>query len=314
MSKKFILIDGNSIGHAAQNGTTLTVGNVQVQAIYGFLRTMRKIAAIYPHYTPAVLWDGASWRRMIYADYKANREKADTKYERRLLAQKDAFKQQVPAIKKALTLLGIDQVQATNMEADDLAAIMTDLYVQQGHQVMLLTGDQDWIQLVGPKVTWFDPIHDRKVTEANFHEMTGVKDARAFVEKKALMGDTGDNIPGVGGIGEKGAKEFLEKFGSFTNFSNLALDPSFDISALPKKFRDLAQDEEKRLNFSNNLRLMDLRTSARPAPVNLRVVKGEPNAELFRQFCVKAMFKSIYQDFDDWISVFPAFHEKELAA
>lgn len=314
MSKKYVLIDGNSIGHAANSGTVLTVGTTQVQALYGFLRTIRRITAIYPHYTPVVLWDGASWRKMIYADYKANRDKADTIHEKRMQAAKDSFKQQVPAIKTATTMLGIDQVWAINMEADDLAAIMTDLYVKQGHQVMLLTGDQDWIQLVGPGVTWVDPIHDRKINHTNFVEMTGCRDAKAFVEKKALCGDTGDNVPGVGGVGEKGALQFLEQFGSFTEFSNLALDPAFDLKSLPKKYRDLALDEAKRINFAQNLRLMDLRTSARPAPVNLTVTRGAADQATFLKFCIKAMFKSIYEDFDNWISVFPAFHQQELAA
>jgi 5'-3' exonuclease len=264
--------------------------------------------ALYATHKPIVLWDGASWRTKMFAEYKLNREKADTIHEKRMLAAKDEFARQRDAIKKGYNLLGIDQVQAFNMEADDLAAIMTDLYVKRGDKVVLLTGDRDWIQLVQPGVIWVDPINDRKVTMSNFEEMTGVADPSQFVEAKCLMGDQGDNIPGVGKVGEKGAKEFLATFGSFANFSNMALDGSLDVKKLPKKYRDLAEDEGKRIIFSRNMALMDLRTKDRPAPINLRVTAGEPDADKFKVYCTTLLFKSIIND-PYWISVFPAFAE-----
>ena len=125
MPNRYLLIDGNSIGHAANNGTPLHVGTQQVQAIFGFVRSMRALMGVYGALTPLVLWDGASWRKMQFPDYKANRDKEATKsYEIKAQAAKESFKKQVPAIRKALTLLGIDQIMAANMEADDLAGIL----------------------------------------------------------------------------------------------------------------------------------------------------------------------------------------------
>lgn len=304
----YLLVDANSLGHFSQNGARLTFGDMPVQAIYNFLRNLRHAMALYSNHQPVILWDGASWRTMLAANYKANREKRDTKHEIKQQQIKDEYKRQVPLIKKALQLLGIPQVFSINMEADDLGAILADRYSATG-KVILYTGDKDWLQLVGPNVIWRDFINKRMVNVSNFEEMTGVKTPAQFVEVKALSGDTGDNVPGVGGIGEKGAIQFLNEFGSFNSFLNQVSLHKLDISKRPKKIRALVEDESKALTFDHNLKMMDLRTSARPAPINLRVDKGDPNQELFRVFCDRFLFNSITQNLDEWIRVFPAFRE-----
>jgi 5'-3' exonuclease len=226
---------------------------------------------------------------------------------------KDAYKVQVPYIKKALRFLGIPQVWALNMEADDLGAILTDRYTKTNSKIILVTGDKDWLQLVGPGVVWKDPINDRLITTKTFEEFTGVSTVRQFVEVKALAGDMGDNVAGVGGIGQKGAVDFIKEYGSFASFSNMAiLEKSIDLKKLPKKYRDLIENEDKAITFSRNIDLMDLRTTVRPAPVNLQVDKGAPDKEKLRQFCELLLFKSILKDFDEWCSVFPAFREQQL--
>jgi 5'-3' exonuclease len=285
-----------------------------VQAIYNFLRNLRSAMGLYQMYQPVVLWDGASWRKTMFTEYKANRDKVETIHERRAAAAKDDYKRQMPLIKKGLQLLGVPQVFAINMEADDLGAILADRYSAQG-RVVLWTGDKDWIQLVGPNVVWRDFANKRTITEKNFEEMTGVKTPRQFVEVKGLSGDSGDNIPGVGGIGEKGAKDFLNKYGSFNDFLNMVcIEKSVDYAKLPKKLKALVDDEQKAIDFDRNLKLMDLRTPERPAPINLSVDKGTPNQELFRVFCDRLLFSSITKDLDEWIRVFPQFQQMEVAA
>ena len=305
----YLIIDGNSISHAANNGTPLSVGSTPTQAVYGVLRTMRRLMAIYSAYKPVVLWDGISWRKRIFTEYKANRDAMNTIWDKRAQASKDTLNKQKPIIRKTLSLLGIPQITATNMEADDLAAILVDKYRKGSEKpaIVLVTGDKDWLQLVEPGVVWLDPIHDRKVTHKNFEEFTGVKTSRQFVEVKAICGDKGDNIAGVGGIGQKGAVEFINTYESFTNFSNRALDKAFDVSKLPKKLRDLAEDEAKRITFIQNMNLVDLRTTVRPKPEGLNVEKGDPSACRFVKLCHMLMFKSIIDQIDDWLCVFPAF-------
>ena len=311
MAQNYLLIDGNSLGNAANNTKPLSLGSQQTQAIVGFLKMLRKQVSLYPNYTPIVLWDGASWRYQMFPEYKADREKNDTKHEKALIEAKAHYKTQVPYIKKALRLLGVAQISAMNMEADDLAAMLSRLYTSKGGRVILVTGDQDWIQLVGPGVIWKTPIGEsnRTVTAMNFKEETGVATPQQFVELKALTGDKGDSIPGVGGIGEKGAIEFLQTYGSFANFMNAVTFEKLDLSKLPKKFRDLGESEDKMLTFDRNLRLMDLHHPARPKPFNMLVDRGEPDLTKFTRFCEILLFKSILDTMSTWVSAFPAFRE-----
>lgn len=318
--KGYLIVDGNSLGHFHNNTKPLTIGSLQVQAIYGFLRGLRSIVATYPQLQPVVLWDGASWRKVLFPEYKAIRDKADTENERKQLALKEVYKTQAPYIQKALRFLGVPQVKAFNYEADDLGAVLVDRYTAQGMSCVMLTGDKDWIQLVGPKSTWRD-VRDngkRRITPSNFKEETGCETVEQFVQMKALTGDAGDSVPGVGGIGDKGALEFLATYGSFANFMNMwTFEKSVadkEFKKLPKKFRDLIENEAKAMAFARNMDLVDLRTAARPAPINLRVDKGEPDVAKFQHFCDLLLFKSITQELDDWLRVFPSFKESVAEA
>lgn len=316
---RYLLIDGMNIAHAANNSKVLKVGETQVQAIFHFVKIVRKLIAAYPTAKPAVLWDGASWRYMAFPDYKSNRKKEDTPTAIKQAEMKKVAESQIPAIKKAMQLLGVPQVRASNMEADDLAAIMGDRYVGKGGRVVLVSGDKDWVQLVGPSMIWLDPIRDRKITKpADMMEALGydLNSFEAFLEMKCLMGDSGDSITGVGGIGDKGAIEFFKAYQSVANFSNMLIDKTLDPKTVPKKFRDFAESEEKQMLYQRNLKLMDLRTRFRPEPVNLKVDAGEPDIERFRTFCDRLMFRSITRDIKTWVSAFPPFHylQEELAA
>lgn len=308
MAQNFLIIDGNSIGNAANNTRVLQLGNMQVQAVFVFLKMLRSYVSTYQHYTPVVLWDGASWRNMMFSDYKSDRDLIQTPSQIKAAEAKIHYKKQVPMIKKALRMLGIPQVLSLNMEADDMAAIMTDRYVSTGGRVILMTGDQDWIQLVGPNVVWKDPIGDRIVTHKNFEEFTGVKTIEQFIEVKALSGDKGDSIPGVGGVGKDGAIAFLNKYGSFANFVNaVSIEKSVDFNSLPKKFKALIEDEAKAITFDRNITLMNLRTTERPTPSAVQIDKGTPNKEEFQRFCELLLFNSITSDLDSWLAVFPNF-------
>jgi len=311
MKKHHLIIDGNSLGYFANSGKKLSIGELQVQAIYNFLRTLRQVYALHQHYNVIILWDGLSWRHQIRSDYKEHRDVVEKLYQIKQAAAKDAYRKQVPYIKQALGYIGVPQISAANMEADDLAAIFTDKFTARGETVKLMTGDKDWLQLVGPNVTWHDFINKRTVTHKNFEEFTGVATSRQFVEVKALAGDDGDlgKGSGVGGIGEKGAKDFLNKYGSFTDFINMVcLEKSIDFNKLPKKLKALVEDEQKALKFQENILLMDLRTAARPAPTGMTLDKGVPSHHKMERFCETLLFKSILQEFDDWLRVFPAFN------
>jgi len=308
MPQYVMLIDGNSLGSIAHSLKPLNVGKMQVQAIYGFLRYLQELTGQHYHYMPFVLWDGYSWRHKIYPDYKANRKQAETPAQIKAQIARAEYKKQAPIIKKALRLLGVPQAFSINMEADDLAAIFTDYYRSQGRRILLVTGDGDWLQLLGENVAMKD-LHKKQILKiTDFKQITGVDAPSQFVEMKALMGDAGDNIKGVGGIGKQGAIEFLNTYGSYKDFTNLALlDKSFDLNELPKKFRALIENEDKAFIFRQNLELVDLRTQVRPIPEQLDINRDLPNKDKFRRFCELLQFNSFLKNFDDWIAVFPSF-------
>ncbi|MBB5088392.1 5'-3' exonuclease [Roseospira marina] len=309
MSDGYVLIDGNSIGFAAQTSHKLSAGGSDTTAIFGVIRSVRQFAAQYGATRRLiVLWDGKGWRHTVYPEYKAHRSKpAVTAHEKAQRAARDSYKAQKKDIMRGLSLMGVDQVIAANMEADDLAAILTDRYRKQGKRILLISGDKDWLQLVGNKVAWFDPIRGKIITAGTFNEHTGLVNTRQFVEEKCLIGEPGDLGPGsgVGGIGAKKARDLLERFGSVGGFLNAWMDGSLKDEKLPKAFRDFADETLPGQSiFERNKTLVDLRTSARPSIVGLRVIKGAPDRDAFTEFCGAFAFQSILKDLDGFLEPF----------
>ena len=299
-----ILVDANSLGHAAHQGTVLKVGDQETQAIFGVIKAARNFKMEYPGASLNFLWDGYSWRKKVSTEYKANRTS-----NAKLAEAAARYKTQVPIIKNALNLLGIPQVTAANLEADDLAGILSRRYVKAGEFVRMVSGDRDWWQLVQENCIWEDHRTDKIVTFRNFPEHSGYSDVTKFIQSKALQGDTSDNLKGVGMIGEKKATDLIEIWGSVQWF---LADPDREGTwgskrdgKMPKAFNDFAAMEERIGKFYENMRLMSLQDGCIPAPENLQIDKGELNRDGFKQLCQELGFVSIYSNgFDQWIKPF----------
>lgn len=298
---KYLLIDGNSIGYACQYGTKLSIGGQETQAVFGFVKVMRELRVQYPEHTPIVLWDGrATWRYDIHPDYKSNRNDDPKK-----VAIKASYESQVPFIRDAIEALGLRQMRVTTHEADDMAGYMvSELMRKPDTEIVLISGDGDWIQLVRPGVTWRDMRDDAKIVHMqNLFEKTGYKTPLAYLEGKCLTGDSSDVISGVGGIGEKGAPEFLAEFGSVRNFWKMCEAGTFT----PKKkaHLNLYQGEGRQL-FGRNLKLMQLIKVPKPDPANVEVRKGQFNKERFQEICEELGFASILRQMDVFTRKFEA--------
>lgn len=295
--KQFVLIDGNAIGYAQQLGMPrLCVGDQATHAIYGFMLALRKVAIPNTNERiPIVLWDGsASWRKELCPEYKANRRNDPKK-----IAVKDEYSTQVPFIRKAIQLLGIDQMVSPTCEADDLAGAYARLLERKGHLVELVTGDKDWLQLVTASVTWNDPVRDRQVDIMTFESFTGYPNVEKFLDEKCLIGDTSDNIKGVGGIGPKGAQELLAQYGSVANFLFEA-----DIKGKMKAaWKRLYKDPSK---YETNKALMNL-DGRHPTIKDRIITKGNWNPDEFEKLCHELAFFSITAKIDDWLLPFDRF-------
>jgi len=298
-----ILIDGNSVGYSAQHGNqNLSSGGQETTAIFGAIRSIQKLVQTRIYSRPIVLWDGRSWRYDVYPEYKGNRDKNSS-----LAKVASAYKSQQPQIMRGLRLLGMSQMVAGNMEADDLAAIIARRESAAGNRVTLITGDKDWLQMVDKNTTWVDHKIDRQCSPKNFEEFTGFKTSKAFTDGKAMQGDAGDNVPGCGGIGEKGASDLLKVFDNVAHLQSLSHDEAeaMWLKALedgtlkvrgkkwPAKYEALRSDSEvmKRFEFSD--RLMDLSHPMIPRPKQIRSSKDPIDHAGFLSFCAEHGFQSI---------------------
>ena len=296
---KTLIIDGNSIGYSAHSATKLSAGGMETQAIFGFIRTMRDLRNTYAGYKPIVLWDGhAKWRYDLCPSYKSNRSSDPKK-----VAFKEAYAKQRPYIMRAMTHLDIRQMTASTHEADDMAGyLVSQLSKRPENEIVLISGDGDWIQLVRQNVTWRDMRDDSKIVRLdNLMDKTGFKTPYAYLEGKCLQGDNSDVISGVGGIGEKGAPEFLAEFGSVREFWRRCDSGEFT----PKKKAHInLNSAEGRKIFARNLRMMQLLKVPVPDKENVKVEPQAFDPDKFRELCEELSFISILRDVDAFMRPF----------
>ena len=205
------LLDGNSIAYRAfyalPEDLATTSGQV-TNAVYGFTRMLIKLLGDHHPEGVAVAWDVSrkSFRTEQYPEYKAQREKAP-----------DHFRSQLGLIDEVLQALKIPQVRLEGFEADDLIATITRRAVEDGWDVLIVTGDRDAFQLIDDNVK---VLYTRRgITDTIIADEDYVTDRYGiapmqYVEYAALRGDTSDNLPGVPGVGEKTATKLLQAHGS----------------------------------------------------------------------------------------------------
>lgn len=297
MANKFLLIDGNNLGYASQIGMpSLSNGDIPTQAILGYLTALSRVVQNHPSCRPVVLWDGKNnWRKVFDPNYKLNR--SDTAQKARL---KKEYHQQLPTIKKLTEYLGVDQAYCDNAEADDLAAIYTKFITRSDNgEVALITADQDWLQLIGPRVYWQDPIRHRLVDVLTFEDFTGFPSVEKFLDAKCLTGDNSDNLKGVGGIGKKGAKKLLEEWGSVEKFLAQA-----GSAHLPKAWGLLLTDPERQDRYWHNRKMMSLDVAHMPSLEKIDYLSKPFDRTAFLKECGELNFMSIVSQADVWLKPF----------
>jgi len=293
-----ILVDGNNVGFAGMSNPRLSAGDKETQSTFTVIKSIRRIYFDNPQALVMVLWDGKSWRKDAFTEYKANREITAKQVE-----QREAYFKQKDTLLDGLKYLGVMQAFASNMEADDLAEIYSRQW--NGDKITLYSGDKDWLQLVDERTTWFDPIRDRQCTNLNFQSFTGCKDVAQFLERKYLLGDTGDNIKGVMGIGEQSLNKLYSIWETLDEFYS---DPNKEKKwkdtfgrAIPKSFENY---HEIRRVCTINETLMNLRTTSRPEPLNLNRFGGKLDEEKFEAFCYENAFMSFVRDYEKFLRPF----------
>ena len=212
MNKKLVLIDGHSILNRAFFGLPDLTNSegLHTNAVYGFLNILFKILEEEkPDYlTVAFDVHAPTFRHKMFDAYKGTRSPMD-----------DALRQQVPLMKEMLTAMGVCIVEMEGYEADDILGTIAGMGEREGMDVSVVSGDRDLLQLATDHVKIRIPKTKKTGTEIEDYLAADVKarymvTPKEFIDVKALMGDTADNIPGVPGIGEKTATALIEKYGN----------------------------------------------------------------------------------------------------
>lgn len=128
----------------------------------------------------------------------------------------DFHRQKITSI-KSLQLLGIKVALHKELEADDVIAMITRRYKQMGYEVIIVSGDKDFNQLIDKKVSVFNSNKGIMLTKLNLQKLVGYKPEQT-VDYLSLLGDASDKIPGYPGIGEKKALNLLDTYGSVKTF------------------------------------------------------------------------------------------------
>ncbi len=220
MSQKLVLIDGHSILNRAFYGVPDLTNSqgFHTNAIHGFLNIMFKILEEEaPDYlTVAFDVHAPTFRHEIYQEYKGTRK-----------PMPEELREQVPVMKQMLQAMGICIVEQAGLEADDILGTLAVQAEREGMEVALVSGDRDLLQIASEHIMIRIPKTKGGRTEVENYYARDVKERyqvtpKQFIDLKALMGDTADNIPGVPKVGEKTATELMRQFGSLENiYDNL---------------------------------------------------------------------------------------------
>lgn len=239
MAKKMVLIDGHSILNRAFYGLPdLTNAKGQhTGGVYGFLTILFKVLGEENADYLAVAFDvhAPTFRHELYEAYKGTRK-----------PMPEELREQVPLIKEVLQAMGVLTIEKPGLEADDILGTLAKRGERDGMEVSLISGDRDLLQIASEHIKIRIPKAKGGRTEVEDYYAKDVKAAyqvtpQQFIELKALMGDTADNIPGVPKVGQKTATDLMVTYGSIENiYAHLEEIPKKSIRESLAEHRDLA--------------------------------------------------------------------------
>lgn len=287
MNNKLLLIDGHSILNRAFYGVpdlTNSAG-MHTNAVYGFLNIMFKVLEEEKPTNLAVAFDvkPPTFRHKMYADYKGTRK-----------GMPDELREQVPLIKEVLNAMNVTIVELPGYEADDILGTLAKRGEKEGMSVSVITGDRDLLQLATKNILIRIPKTKSGGTEVeNYYEKDVIDKYQVtpleFIDVKALMGDTADNIPGVVSVGEKTATSLIKEYHSVENLYNHIEDIT------KKKLKENLENNKDTAFLSKALATINIES-----PVNLEIrdtVFGDIYTEEAYNLMKKLEFKSIINRF-----------------
>ena len=248
---KWLLVDGFNLAyrcfHALPELTR--ADGFPTGALHGWVKSLWKLIDLEQPESTLVFFDlGESEARVaLLADYKAQRK-----------PMPDALRSQIDPIKALTRAMGLAGIEEQGVESDDLLAAEAVRLERAGHEVVIMSSDKDFAQIVcakikimlpppsaNPKLGW------RLLDAEGVQEKFGVP-PRQIADYLALVGDTSDNIPGVDGVGPKTAAKWLAEWGSLEGVIAHAAELK------PDRFRETVAADADRLRVNLKLTTLDL--------------------------------------------------------
>jgi DNA polymerase I len=302
---ELFLIDGNSLAYRAFFALPESIGTSDgrpTNAIYGLASMLVKIIDEHHPAGVVVAWDaGMSGREVTYDLYKAQRK-----------PRPDLLREQWPYLMPLVEAFGYTNVRVEGYEADDVIASLTRQAREEGIEVMVVTGDRDAYQLVGPGVRVMST--SRGITETKVYDESAVEERYGvpptlITDLMGLRGDTSDNIPGVPGIGEKTATQLLQRFGTLER----VLESVEEISGAKRKQNLVEHADDARMSKQLATLQYEIETG-----VDLGAAMGsEPDRgalrDFMREFELRAVMERLEEALPEGAAVPGRSVEKELA-
>ncbi len=203
VSEEVYLVDGSAYIYRAYHAVAPLTNEdgMPTHAVFGFMNILRRLIKDEKPKYLAVAFDmrGPVFRHDIYPEYKANRP-----------PMPEDLAVQIPYIKELVRAMNISCYEMQGIEADDIIATVATVLSAKGHNVVVVSGDKDLLQLVDNHVVMLDPMKNKIMDSAAVEEKYNVKPEQ-LLDCYSLMGDSSDNIPGVPGVGPKTAEKLINQ-------------------------------------------------------------------------------------------------------
>ena len=285
--EKIVLIDGHSILNRAFYGIPVLTNSegIHTNAVYGFLNILFKVLGEEHADFAAVAFDlkAPTFRHKMYSEYKGTRN-----------PMPQELHEQVPLMKEMLQAMKIPVLTLEGYEADDILGTVAHQMEKEGLAVSVVSGDRDLLQLATENIRIRIPKTKATGTEVEDYYAGDVMEKyqvtpKQFIDVKALMGDSSDNIPGVPGIGEKTAKKLIAEYGSIENaYENVE-------SLTPPRAREAIRNHYDMAQMSKTLATIDLNA---PIVLNREEARiGNLYTQEAKNLCRRLEFKNLLTRF-----------------
>ncbi len=286
------LIDGSGFIFRAYHALPhlSTTKGVPTNAVYGFTTMLLKALREHAPTHVALVFDASrkSFRHDLDATYKANRPEAP-----------DDLAQQFPLVRQVARALNVHVLEEAGVEADDVIGTLACRAREQGWEVVIVTGDKDFAQLVDEKVSLYDPMAEASgrggwTARAEVEKKLGVAPEQV-IEYQAILGDKIDNVPGIPGVGEVTAAALIRKFGSVEEMLRRPDEIPGAVARGGEKLKQKVVGNADRLRL--NRKLVELRCDMplpyEPGAFERRAIDAEKTRALFSELEFSRLLKDL---------------------